>query len=68
VPFWAITKHADIVAIGKQPETFLNGPRLVITPDPDNQNDQFPPTLIQLDRPSTASTASWSASASRRAT
>ena len=51
VPFWAITKHADIVTIGKQPETFLNGPRLVITPDPDNQNDQFPPTLIQLDPP-----------------
>jgi cholest-4-en-3-one 26-monooxygenase len=51
VPYWAITKHADIVAIGKQPETFLNGPRLVITPDPDNPNDQFPPTLIQLDPP-----------------
>jgi len=51
VPFWAVTKHADIVAIGKQPETYLNGPRLVITPDPDNRNDQFPPTLIQLDPP-----------------
>ena len=51
VPYWAITKHADIVAIGKQPETFLNGPRLVITPDPDNPERQFPPTLIQLDPP-----------------
>ena len=51
MPFWALTKHADIIAIGKQPETFLNGPRLVITPDADNQNDQFPPTLIQLDPP-----------------
>jgi cholest-4-en-3-one 26-monooxygenase len=29
-PFWAITKHADIVAIGKQPEIFLNGPRLAV--------------------------------------
>ena len=29
-PFWAITKHADIIAIGKQPERFLNGPRLAV--------------------------------------
>ena len=50
VPFWAITKHADIVTIGKRPELFLNGPRLVINhlPEPPNL---FPPTLIQLDPP-----------------
>ncbi len=29
-PFWAITKHADIIAIGKQPQLFLNGPRLAV--------------------------------------
>ncbi len=29
-PFWAITKHADIIAIGKQPEDFLNAPRLAV--------------------------------------
>ncbi len=29
-PFWAITKHADIIAIGKQPESFLNAPRLAV--------------------------------------
>ena len=29
-PFWAITKHADIIEIGKQPEIFLNAPRLAI--------------------------------------
>lgn len=29
-PFWAITKHADVIAIGKQPELFLNGPRLAV--------------------------------------
>jgi cholest-4-en-3-one 26-monooxygenase len=29
-PFWAITKHADIIAIGKQPEIFLNAPRLAV--------------------------------------
>ena len=29
-PFWAITKHADIIEIGKQPEVFLNAPRLAV--------------------------------------
>jgi cholest-4-en-3-one 26-monooxygenase len=29
-PFWAITKHADIVTIGRQPKIFLNGPRLLV--------------------------------------
>jgi len=50
IPFWAITKHADIVTIGKRPDLFLNGPRLVINhlPEPPNL---FPPTLIQLDPP-----------------
>jgi cytochrome P450 len=49
--FWAITKHADIVSIGKRPETFLNGPRLVVTDNDDEMNGVFPPTLIQLDPP-----------------
>jgi cytochrome P450 len=50
VPFWAITKHADIVEIGKQPDKFLNGPRLVISHEPEIPN-VFPPTLIQIDPP-----------------
>src|SRR6266446_2082070 len=29
-PFWAITKHADIIQIAKQPQLFLNGPRLLV--------------------------------------
>ena len=32
VPFWAITRHEDIVAISRRPEEFLNAPRLVINP------------------------------------
>jgi len=28
--FWAITKQADIIEIGKQPELFLNAPRLAV--------------------------------------
>jgi cholest-4-en-3-one 26-monooxygenase len=30
-PFWAITKHADIVEVARQPKIFLNGPRLLVT-------------------------------------
>ena len=29
-PFWAVTKHADIVLLGKQPDHFLNAPRLAV--------------------------------------
>ena len=32
VPFWAITRHADITTISKQPDLFLNGPRLFVNP------------------------------------
>src|SRR5262249_22843132 len=32
-PFWAVTKHADIVWISKQPELFRNGPRLAALPE-----------------------------------
>ena len=31
-PFWAVTKHADIIEISKQPERFTNHPRMVINP------------------------------------
>ncbi len=26
MPFWAITKHADIIEVSKQPDVFLNAP------------------------------------------
>ncbi len=32
-PFWAVTKHADVVWISKQPERFLNRPRLAAFPE-----------------------------------
>jgi cytochrome P450 len=51
IPFWAITKHADIVTISKQPKRFLSGPRLVISHEPERPQDEFPPTLIQMDPP-----------------
>jgi cholest-4-en-3-one 26-monooxygenase len=50
--FWAITKHADIIEIGKQPEIFLNAPRLAVF-----TNDLPPPPegsarhLLNMDPP-----------------
>jgi len=32
VPFWAITKHADIIQISRQAQDHLNGPRLAVFP------------------------------------
>src|SRR5262245_10416269 len=51
-PFWAITKHADIIWIGKQPDLFLNAPRLAVF-----TNDLPPPPenaarhLLNMDPP-----------------
>ena len=33
LPFWAVTKHADICEISRQPEQFLNGPGMTIVTD-----------------------------------
>ena len=50
-PFWAITKHRDITEISTQPGKFVSGPRLVMQHEPENRNDEFPATLIQMDPP-----------------
>ncbi len=34
VPFWAVTKHRDIITISKQPRRLLNSPRLAVFPAP----------------------------------
>jgi cytochrome P450 len=51
-PFWAITKHADIIELGKQPDLFLNGPRLAVfttdlPPPPEGQSRH----LLNMDPP-----------------
>ena len=56
VPFWAVTRHADITAISKQPELFLNGPRLFVNARAEKmmqEEGKFPrpPTLIEMDNP-----------------
>lgn len=63
-PFWTISKHADIIEIGKQPDIFLNAPRLAVF-----TNDLPPPEegiarhLLNMDPPDHAHyrrvTSSW---------
>ena len=33
ISFWAVTKHADIVALSRQPRVWQNAPRLAVFPD-----------------------------------
>ena len=51
IPFWALTRRAEIVTVSKQPERFVNGIRLNINHQPEHRMDEFPPTLIQMDPP-----------------
>src|SRR5713226_6695807 len=52
-PFWAITKHADIIQISKQPKVFLNGPRLLVLPRDQNieGGDMLFRHLLNMDPP-----------------
>jgi hypothetical protein len=52
MPFWAITKHADIMEISKKPDVFISAPRITIQHLPEKRDEfeqLFPPTLIQMD-------------------
>ncbi|MCP4006022.1 MAG: cytochrome P450 [bacterium] len=51
--FWAVTKHADIVEISKQPELFLNGPGMTLVRDrgQDSATQQTIKTIINMDPP-----------------
>ena len=50
-PYWAITKHADITSIGRQPDLFLNGPKLIIRESYGSEDFVRPTTLIEQDNP-----------------
>ena len=50
-PYWAITRHADITAIGRQPELFLNGPKLVLREESGDDFGPRPKSLIEMDNP-----------------
>lgn len=48
VPFWAVTRHADIVAVSRQPERFASGPRFQLSAGA-GEPDTF--TIISMDPP-----------------
>ena len=52
-PFWAVTKHADVVWISKQPELFRNGPRLAVFPEfsPPDESEREVRHLLNMDPP-----------------
>ena len=54
-PFWAITKHADIVEVSKQPDIFLNGPGMTLVRNPEGDGaaaaQQQIKTVINMDPP-----------------
>ena len=52
-PFWAVTKHADIVTVSRQPKLFLNAPRLAVFPEiPEMDPEERPARhLLNMDPP-----------------
>ena len=57
VGFWAVVRRADVVWISKQPERFLNGPRLAIFEQgaPVKGERTFVRQLLNMDPPEHAS-------------
>ncbi len=53
LPFWAITRHADIVEISRQPELFSNLPyfQIFVGAQHGNSDRREPDTIIQMDPP-----------------
>jgi cytochrome P450 len=55
-PFWAVTKHADIIEVSKQPELFRSAGRFFLLPRDMNEEDDLaknPPLrmLVNMDPP-----------------
>jgi cytochrome P450 len=50
-PFWAITKHADIVEIGKNPEAFIIAPRIAVFLAENQPPDDPARHLLNMDPP-----------------
>lgn len=53
MPFWAITKHEDIVKISRQSQDNLNGPRLAVFPEfsPPQEDEREVRHLLVMDAP-----------------
>ena len=53
-PFWAVTKHEDVMEVSRQPERWLNAPRPALGPevrDEKRGTDMPIRTLVQMDPP-----------------
>ena len=51
-PFWAVTKHADIVELSRQPKRLQNAPRLAVFPEQEeNAEDDEGRHLLIMDPP-----------------
>jgi cholest-4-en-3-one 26-monooxygenase len=51
-PFWAVTKHEDLVRISKNPQIFRNAPRLAVFPEFDRDEGDYPARhLLNMDPP-----------------
>ena len=51
-PFWAITRHEEIVNVSRQPDRFLNGPRLLMSFDQELSREEPPiRMLLNMDPP-----------------
>jgi len=52
-PFWAVTRHRDILEISKRPELFHNGPRLAVFPEfnPPSDDERVLRHLLNMDPP-----------------
>jgi len=53
VPFWAVTKHEDIVWISRQPSRLRNAPRLAVFPEfaPPDEDERVARHLLNMDDP-----------------
>jgi cytochrome P450 len=64
-PFWALTRHADVMQVERDPETFHNFPAPTLMPKRPASDAEAPPvkTLVQLDgeehRVHRALTSAW---------
>ncbi len=50
-PFWAITKHADIVRISRQPKVLQNAPRIAVFPEGTATGEPIARHLLNMDPP-----------------
>jgi len=50
-PFYAVTKHADVVRISRQPQLLQNGPRLAVFPEGKPPKERIARHLLNMDPP-----------------